>query len=58
MTLFYNPRTRKPRIWIIIVFIIIPLLLLIIGWIGTRSAVKKHKEELQKEVEEDIFNRF
>ena len=58
MTIFYDPRKRKVRVWVVIVFIILPILLIIFGWLGSKGAVEKEKIRKEKEASIDIFDKF
>lgn len=55
MTLFYNPKTRKPHVWVMIAFVLVPVLLFLILMIATQGLVKKSKEKKQESTEIDIF---
>ncbi len=58
MTIFYDPKARKARTWVFVVLVIIPLMVIILGWIGTRRSVEKEKIRKEKEAEIDIFDKF
>jgi len=53
MTLFYDPKSRKPKPWIFVIFIIIPIVLAIIGWIVGQGQVEDKSR--QETITKDIF---
>jgi uncharacterized protein YpmB len=53
MTVFYDPKTKQPRVWIIIIFVLIPLLVLSIFYAVSYIKQMNHVEE----EEIDIFAR-
>jgi len=56
MTLFYDPQKRQPKIWAIIAFIIIPLIVAMAAvTIGKQRAGEK---KATQEAEVDIFEKF
>jgi len=58
MTLFYNPRTRKVQPWVLMAFILVPLVILVIGWVVTQGMVSEHKIQKANEAAEDIFDKL
>ena len=58
MTLFYDPLKKKPKIWPIIVFIIIPILLIFFGLTFGKSFSEKIGQSQESQAEEDIFKKF
>jgi len=58
MTLFYDSKTRKARVWVFASFIIIPFTVFILMWLGTKKAVEREKIRKSQEAEIDIFDKF
>ena len=58
MTLFYNPKKRQVRVWVIISFIVLPVILMICVFLGTQGIVKKEKNKVIREEAIDIFDKF
>jgi hypothetical protein len=59
MTLFYDPKKRKTRPWVVFVFIIIPVVIFFIVFLFGKAAVEK--EQAQPKTSSaatvpDIFN--
>ena len=54
MTLFYDSKTKKVKTWIIIAFIVVPIILVVLVWTFGKQQAEHKKLEQQKEV--DIFN--
>ena len=43
MTIFYDPQSRKPKVWIFVAFMLVPLVVIIIFLIlGHQQAQKKN----------------
>lgn len=55
MSIFYNSHTRKPRIWVALTFIAVPIILIIVLLLGTKPFVQKSAPEQSVENETDIF---
>lgn len=59
MTLFYNPFSKKPKIWIYIFLGILPIVLVVVFIVGIQGYVQKKKsEKLQQNQSADIFEKF
>ena len=58
MSLFYDPVKRRPQIWVVIGFIVIPILgIILFLFMGRRFVEQKQKQDIQgKPV--DIFDRI
>lgn len=56
MSLFYDPKTKKPQVWVIGAFILVPILIMLIFYVLGQSAMKKQTAEPEKIEEPDIFN--
>ncbi|MBF0483466.1 MAG: hypothetical protein HQL25_02055 [Candidatus Omnitrophica bacterium] len=56
MTLFYDPLKRKPKIWAVCAFAIVPVILILLLFLSTKGAVEKQKAEQVTE-EKDIFQK-
>ena len=54
MTLFYDSKTKKIKLWVIIAFIVVPIILIGLVWIFGKHQAEHKKSEQQKEA--DIFN--
>lgn len=55
MTLFYNPKTRKPHPWVILIFILIPILLVVLLFLIVKPTADKTGKANQTP-ERDIFS--
>ena len=53
MSLFYDPKTRKVKMWIIAAFVIVPILLVAIIWVFGQQKVGHKAQDQTKEA--DIF---
>ena len=53
MTLFYDPKTRKAKPWIMVAFVLVPIL--VIGMIWFYGEFRKSQKDNQTEQEKDIF---
>ena len=58
MALFYDPKTKKPQVWIMGLFIVIPIVIIIVSLNVGKSIAKKKKENEKKESAQEIFNKF
>ena len=56
MTIFYDPQTKKSKVWIIAAFILVPIFVLAGVWVYGQQAVQK-KNAQQQTQEQDIFKR-
>jgi hypothetical protein len=56
MSLFYDSKKRTTKMWVIIAFILIPILLIAFLFLSTRGIVEKHKSMKTKEESSDIFS--
>ncbi|MDP8211795.1 MAG: hypothetical protein P9X22_00705 [Candidatus Zapsychrus exili] len=54
MSIFYDPRTKKPKAWVIVFFILIPIILVLLGLNLGKTFIEK-KDFKPVEVTEDIF---
>ena len=58
MTLYYNPRSRKPHIWIVAMPVAIPVLLVaLILYFGSKRLELKIQEE-KRRAKVDVFDKF
>ena len=58
MTLYYNPKTRKPHGWVITLPVLIPILLTaLVVFFGSKQLDKKMAEEA-RQAQIDVFERF
>lgn len=55
MSFFYDPISRKPKIWIYIAFVIVPLILVFLLFASSQSKVDEYKKKKAAETESDIF---
>ncbi|HNV24317.1 MAG TPA: hypothetical protein PLH56_05680 [Candidatus Omnitrophota bacterium] len=55
MSLFYDPLTKKPKPWVFVVFIIIPIALFILSIVFGRQYADKKVRSTLKEI--DIFEK-
>lgn len=58
MSFFYDPITRKPKIWIYIAFGVVPFIMLVILFTGSKSKVDQYKTDKAAETEADIFSQL
>jgi hypothetical protein len=58
MTVYYDPKNRKPKIWVPAVFIIIPLILFMIIYLVGKGKLASENQSPTKKSKEDIFDRF
>ena len=56
MTLFYDPKHRKPKAWIKIVFISIPIVVFIIIYFWGQSLSQKKQYQKSINSKKNIFN--
>ena len=57
MTLFYDPKTKKVKVWVIVAFILIPIILFIVVCVVGQNAVQNKKNKPSKE-ETDVFKKI
>jgi hypothetical protein len=55
MSIFYDPKTKKVQPWIYVVFVLIPVVLVALLFLGSKKAVEKNKKQKQIEKEMNIF---
>ena len=55
MSVFYNPETKKSRIWVPIFIVLIPVLLTLLFFQIGRMIAEKEGTPQEKTVEKDIF---
>ncbi len=58
MTLFYEPKTRKAKIWPVIVIIGVPLLIFAAVFVFGKQRVAFNAQHEQNTPPEDIFKKF
>lgn len=58
MTILYDAKKRKPRLWIFIAILSIPALLIALFISGSKKTVENHKSAVKAAEAEDIFDRF
>ena len=58
MTILYDAKKRKPRLWIFVAFLSVPALLIVLIINGSKPIVLNHKAAVKAAASEDIFDRF
>ena len=58
MNIFYNPKTKKPHVWVLIVFALIPIIVIILSIIISNTIAKNNIENKTSEPEVDIFEKL
>ena len=58
MTVFYDPKEKKPQMWAFIVFVVIPVFLLIVVFIFGQQRVQQKTEEERSKAKMDVFEKF
>lgn len=57
MSAFYDPKTKKPKIWVMVFFVLIPIALFFIGLnVGKSFVKKKAAEPKEEDTAENLFN--
>lgn len=56
MSIFYDPKSRKPKVWIYIFFVVVPILILAAYMIFGQQM--KNNKPVTTEETEDVFKRF
>ena len=55
MSLFYDPKTRKTKVWVISVFVIVPIAIVVVLLRCSKTMVQEHKEKTEAAENYDIF---
>lgn len=58
MSILYDPKNRRVQPWVPIAFLLIPAILLSIGYYLTKNKVHEYKVEQEHKQTEDVFKRF
>ena len=58
MTTFYDPTSRKPHPWVLIVFIILPILLSLLSFALGQKSLQEKSEQEKRAGRIDIFDKF
>ena len=58
MAILYDSKTRRVQPWIPIAFLLIPVIVLVIGYFVTRDKVQQYKTDQEQKQQEDVFKRF
>jgi len=58
MTTFYDPATRKPHPWVLIVFIILPVLISLISFAFGQKNFQDKMEQERRAAKSDVFDKF
>jgi len=56
MTLYFHPEKRRIRLWVIIVYVVLPLILISVGIYLKK--VQIDKENAEPKIKEDILERY
>jgi hypothetical protein len=54
MGMFYDPIKKRPQTWVIVSFIVVPILIIVIGYI-TGHQYAKEKNQIEKDLTPDEF---
>lgn len=58
MAILYDSKTRRVQPWIPMAFLLIPVIVLIIGYLMTKDKVQQYKSDKEHKQQEDVFTRF
>ena len=60
MGMFYDPIKKKPQTWVFVAFVVVPIIIIIVGYIwGTNYAKSKPvSSDEVKESPSDFFSKF
>ncbi|MCA9400160.1 MAG: hypothetical protein KC713_00935 [Candidatus Omnitrophica bacterium] len=58
MSLLYDPKTKKTKIWVPVLFVLLPILLIVGGFFLGQTQVKKKSTHPDKDVKVDVFDRI
>ncbi len=58
MSVFYNPTTRKPQAWVMVLIVLVPIFLAVVTWFYGQGEIEKKKSKQIQQVEEDIFKKL
>jgi len=58
MTTFYDPTTRKPHPWVMIVFIIVPVALALLSFAFGQKRFEEKAEQERRAAHSDVFDKF
>lgn len=56
MSLFYDSLKKKVKPWALALFVIVPIVLIIFGFIYGQGAVEKKSQQMELEAKPDIFD--
>jgi len=57
MSIFYDPKTKRARDWVVVVLVSVPIILVLFVYIVTKHKMKHNPKAMQQE-EVDIFDKF
>jgi len=58
MTTFYDPATKKPHPWVMVVFIILPILLSLLSFAVGQRSFQNRMEQEKRAAQSDVFDKF
>ena len=58
MTTFYDPTTRKPHPWVLIVFIILPILISLLSFVFGQKSFQDKVEREKRAAQSDVYDKF
>ena len=57
MSIFYDPQTRKAKVWVIVAYILVPVICVMGIWFYGQTQMTQKKSQQPIE-EKDIFEKF
>ncbi len=58
MSILYDTKKRRVQPWIPIAFLLIPVIVLLVGYYLTKDKVQDYKIQKEHKHQEDVFTRF
>ncbi|MBF0384575.1 MAG: hypothetical protein HQL27_01760 [Candidatus Omnitrophica bacterium] len=57
MSVFYDPKIRKPKPWIMVVIVLIPVIITFLMYSGAKTLAEKKKQDRERNATPDIFQK-
>lgn len=58
MSVFYDPKQKKVKIWLFVLLAFVPFVVLGLGWMATQKKVELRQKEKVQQSDEKIWDSF
>lgn len=58
MAFFYDPETKKPQVFAMVVFVLVPVILIVLGLSVGKNIAEKNRKKAEAESAINVFDKF